>query len=179
MAVPVLTPQAARSTSILDKKLSQSSPGRWGVLAFSLLLLGGLLYIGNVLRLDLSAARLHSIFPLLLLGIALLSALAFEFVNGFLDTANAVATVIYTHSLDPYVAVVFSGILNFLGVLFSSGAVAFAIIGLLPVEIFLQISHGSGFSMVFAVLIAAILWNIGSWWKGLPVSSSHTLIGST
>ncbi len=178
MAVPVLTPQAARSTSILDKKLSQSSPGRWGVLAFSLLLLGGLLYIGNALKLDLSAARLHSIFPLLLLGIALLSALAFEFVNGFLDTANAVATVIYTHSLDPYVAVVFSGILNFLGVLFSSGAVAFAIIGLLPVEIFLQISHGSGFSMVFAVLIAAILWNIGSWWKGLPVSSSHTLIGS-
>ncbi len=178
MAVPVLTPQAARSTSILDKKLSQSSPGKWGVLAFSLLLLGGLLYIGNALKLDLSAARLHSIFPFLLLGIALLSALAFEFVNGFLDTANAVATVIYTHSLDPYVAVVFSGILNFAGVLFSSGAVAFAIIGLLPVEIFLKISHGSGFSMVFAVLIAAIVWNIGSWWKGLPVSSSHTLIGS-
>ncbi len=178
MAAPVLTPQAARTPSILDTKLSQSSPGRWGVFAFSVLLLSGLLYIGDALRLDLSSVRLHSIFPFLLLGIALLSALAFEFVNGFLDTANAVATVIYTHSLNPYIAVVFSGILNFAGVLFSSGAVAFAIIGLLPVEIFLKISHGSGFSMVFAILIAAIVWNIGSWSKGLPVSSSHTLIGS-
>ncbi|MGC9199147.1 MAG: inorganic phosphate transporter [Acidobacteriaceae bacterium] len=178
MAAPVLTSHAARNTSILDKKLAQSSPGKWSVLAFSFLLLIGLLYIGDALRLDLSQAQLHSIFPLLLLGIALLSALAFEFVNGFLDTANAVATVIYTHSLDPYVAVVYSGILNFVGVLLSSGTVAFAIIGLLPVELFLKISHGSGFSMVFAVLIAAIVWNIGSWWKGLPVSSSHTLIGS-
>ena len=116
--------------------------------------------------------------PYVLLGVALLIALGFEFVNGFHDTANAVATVIYTHSLPPNVAVVWSGFFNFLGVLVSSGAVAFGIIALLPVELILQVGSSSGFAMVFALLIAAILWNLGTWWLGLPASSSHTLIGS-
>ena len=114
----------------------------------------------------------------LLLGIALLIALGFEFVNGFHDTANAVATVIYTHSMPPNMAVVWSGVFNFIGVLVSSGAVAFGIISLLPVELILQVGSTAGFAMVFALLIAAILWNLGTWWLGLPASSSHTLIGS-
>ena len=108
---------------------------------------------------------------------ALLIALGFEFV-GFHDTANAVATVIYTHSLPAEVAVVWSGFFNFLGVLLSSGAVAFGIISLLPVELILQVGSGAGFAMVFALLIAAIVWNLGTWYFGLPASSSHTLIGS-
>ncbi|HEY0201564.1 MAG TPA: inorganic phosphate transporter, partial [Burkholderiaceae bacterium] len=119
-----------------------------------------------------------SVLAYILLGVALLIALGFEFVNGFHDTANAVATVIYTHSLPPNVAVVWSGFFNFLGVLVSSGAVAFGIISLLPVELILQVGSGSGFAMVFALLIAAIIWNLGTWWLGLPASSSHTLIGS-
>jgi PiT family inorganic phosphate transporter len=116
--------------------------------------------------------------PFLLLGVALLIALGFEFVNGFHDTANAVATVIYTHSMPANAAVVWSGFWNFLGVLFSTGAVAFGIVSLLPVELILQVGSGAGFAMVFALLIAAILWNLGTWWLGLPASSSHTLIGS-
>jgi inorganic phosphate transporter, PiT family len=116
--------------------------------------------------------------PFILLGIALLIALGFEFVNGFHDTANAVATVIYTHSLAPNVAVLWSGLWNFLGVLVSSGAVAFVIISLLPVELILQVGSHAGFAMVFALLFAAIIWNLGTWWLGLPASSSHTLIGS-
>ncbi len=119
-----------------------------------------------------------SILPYLLLGVALLTALAFEFVNGFHDTANAVATVIYTHSLEPHVAVVWSGMWNFIGVLVSTGAVAFGIVSLLPVELILQVGSQAGFAMVFALLVAAIIWNIGTWWFGLPASSSHTLIGS-
>ena len=109
---------------------------------------------------------------------ALLIALGFEFVNGFHDTANAVATVIYTHSMPAEFAVVWSGVFNFLGVMFSSGAVAFGIVSLLPVELILQVGSGAGFAMVFALLIAAIIWNLGTWWLGLPASSSHTLIGS-
>src|SRR5262249_17256130 len=100
------------------------------------------------------------------------------FVNGFHDTANAVATVIYTHSLPAEAAVLWSGFFNFLGVLVSSGAVAFGIISLLPVELILQVGTGAGFAMVFALLIAAIIWNLGTWYFGLPASSSHTLIGS-
>jgi PiT family inorganic phosphate transporter len=119
-----------------------------------------------------------SLAPFLLLGVALMIALGFEFVNGFHDTANAVATVIYTHSLPPHVAVLWSGFFNFCGVLVSSGAVAFGIISLLPVELILQVGSGAGFAMVFALLIAAILWNLGTWSLGLPASSSHTLIGS-
>jgi len=116
--------------------------------------------------------------PYILLGLALLIALGFEFVNGFHDTANAVATVIYTNSLPANFAVLWSGFFNFLGVLTSSGAVAFGIISLLPVELILQVGSSAGFAMVFALLIAAIIWNLGTWLLGLPASSSHTLIGS-
>jgi len=141
-------------------------------------LTAGLVYAGHELFLDLSSIRIGAELPYVLLGIALLIALGFEFVNGFHDTANAVATVIYTHSLPPQAAVVWSGAWNFLGVLFSSGAVAFGIIALLPVELILQVGSGAGFAMVFALLLAAILWNLGTWYLGLPASSSHTLIGS-
>ena len=108
----------------------------------------------------------------------MLIALGFEFVNGFHDTANAVATVIYTHSLAPQVAVVWSGLLQLARRLTSSGAVAFGIVSLLPVELILRSAPSAGFAMVFALLIAAIIWNLGTWWLGLPASSSHTLIGS-
>jgi inorganic phosphate transporter, PiT family len=114
----------------------------------------------------------------LFLLLALLMALSFEFVNGFHDTANAVATVIYTHSLKPWMAVTWSGLWNLIGVLTSSGAVAFAVIALLPVELVLNVGSGAGFAMVFALLISAIIWNVGTWYMGLPASSSHTLIGS-
>ncbi|BCA52891.1 phosphate transporter [Nitrospira sp. KM1] len=141
-------------------------------------LAAGLTYAGYELFLDLSSIRIGVELPYVLLGIALLIALGFEFVNGFHDTANAVATVIYTNSLPPQAAVLWSGFWNFLGVLFSSGAVAFGIIALLPVELILQVGSGAGFAMVFSLLIAAILWNLGTWYLGLPASSSHTLIGS-
>ncbi|HLK65322.1 MAG TPA: inorganic phosphate transporter [Bryobacteraceae bacterium] len=113
-------------------------------------------------------------FLLLALGLAL----SFEFVNGFHDTANAVATVIYTHSLKPTVAVVWSGCWNLIGVLSSSGGVAFGVIALLPVELVINVGSAAGFAMVFALLISAIIWNVGTWYFGLPASSSHTLIGS-
>src|SRR5437667_1424536 len=112
------------------------------------------------------------------LAMALLLALAFEFVNGFHDTANAVATVIYTKSLRASVAVIWSGIWNLLGVLSSSGAVAFAVVALLPVELVLNVGTGSGFAMVFAILLSSMIWNLGTWFLALPASSSHTLIGS-
>ena len=104
--------------------------------------------------------------------------MAFEFVNGFHDTANAVATVIYTHSMEPHVAVAWSGLCNFAGVLLSTGAVAFGIVSPLPVELILQVGSAGGFSMVFALLVAPIIWNLGTWYLGLPASRSHTLIGS-
>jgi PiT family inorganic phosphate transporter len=110
--------------------------------------------------------------------LALVLALGFEFVNGFHDTANAVATVIYTHTLKPVYAVVWSGIWNLIGVLTSSGAVAFSVVALLPVELVLNVGSGAGFAMVFSLLISAIIWNLGTWYLGLPASSSHTLIGS-
>jgi PiT family inorganic phosphate transporter len=113
-----------------------------------------------------------------MLGLALLIALGFEFVNGFHDTANAVATVIYTHSMPPVFAVVWSGVFNFLGVMFSTGAVAFGIITLLPVELILQVGNSAGYAMIFALLIAAVVWNLGTWAMGIPNSSSHALIGS-
>lgn len=112
------------------------------------------------------------------LVLALGMALAFEFVNGFHDTANAVATVIYTHSLKPGIAVVWSGLCNLLGVLTSSGTVAFSIVALLPVELVLNVGSGAGFAMVFSLLLSAIIWNLGTWYLGLPASSSHTLVGS-
>ncbi|HEY2836079.1 MAG TPA: anion permease, partial [Rhizomicrobium sp.] len=113
-----------------------------------------------------------------LLGLALLIALGFEFVNGFHDTANAVATVIYTHSMQPMVAVIWSGCWNLLGVLVSTGAVAYSVITLLPVELILQVGSGAGYAMIFALLIAAIVWNLATWALGIPNSSSHALIGS-
>jgi len=113
-----------------------------------------------------------------LLCLALALALSFEFVNGFHDTANAVATVIYTNSLKPALAVVWSGCWNLIGVLTSSGAVAFGIVALLPVELVINVGSGAGFAMVFALLVSAIIWNLGTWYLGLPASSSHTLIGS-
>lgn len=168
----------APAGSMLDQKLKNAKGGRIGVIVFSLMLVVGLIYIVSRLSVDLSAVHQASVFPYILLGLALFIALGFEFVNGFHDTANAVATVIYTHSLEPHIAVVWSGIWNFVGVLTSSGAVAYSIISLLPVELILKVSKGSGFSMVFALLVAAVLWNLATWWRGLPVSSSHTMIGS-
>jgi PiT family inorganic phosphate transporter len=141
-------------------------------------ILTGIIYVGYHLAADLSVVQDTRAYPYILLGIALLIALGFEFVNGFHDTANAVATVIYTNSMSPSLAVVWSGAFNFLGVLVSTGAVAFGIVSLLPVELILQVSSGAGFSMVFALLLAAIIWNLGTWYFGLPSSSSHTLIGS-
>ena len=139
-----------------------------------------LLFVAYSIHADIDATgtQVNSYLPYLLLFVALLIALGFEFVNGFHDTANAVATVIYTRSLPAHIAVVWSGMFNLFGVLLSSGAVAFGIVSLLPVELILQVGSSAGFAMVFALLIAAIIWNLGTWWLGLPASSSHTLIGS-
>jgi len=171
-------PATATSAShVMEAKLSRG-PGRMGMLIFGSVLIAGLIFIGTSISRDLADVRLGSSWPYVLLGIALLVALGFEFVNGFHDTANAVATVIYTHSLEPNLAVVWSGFWNFFGVVTSTGAVAFGIVSLLPVELILQVGSSAGFAMVFALLIAAILWNLGTWWFGLPASSSHSLIGS-
>ncbi len=167
----------AQSSSAVHAKLSKS-PGKVGAAIFLGALGIGFVYAGYHLISDLSVVHSPSIFPFILLGVALLVALGFEFVNGFHDTANAVATVIYTHSMDPHIAVAWSGMWNFIGVVLSTGAVAFGIISLLPVELILQVGSGAGFAMVFALLTAAIIWNLGTWWFGLPSSSSHTLIGS-
>ncbi len=145
---------------------------------FAIVVLIALGYIALQVARDLDRATVTGMRPYVLLGVALLIALGFEFVNGFHDTANAVATVIYTNSLPPKIAVVWSGLCNLAGVLVSSGTVAFAVITLLPVELILKVSSGAGFAMVFALLIAAILWNLGTWWFGLPASSSHTMVGS-
>jgi len=158
--------------------LSAHKPHPWVNILAGVVIVAGIIYAGYHLALDLSVVRYTRAYPFVLLGIALFIALGFEFVNGFHDTANAVATVIYTHSLAPNFAVVWSGTFNFLGVLVSTGAVAFGIVSLLPVELILQVGSGAGFAMVFALLIAAILWNLGTWYFGLPSSSSHTLIGS-
>jgi PiT family inorganic phosphate transporter len=166
-----------KGITLLDRKMTRTS-SRTGAVVFALTLAVSLGYIVFHVARDLDAASVTSYGPYLLLGMALLIALGFEFVNGFHDTANAVATVIYTHSLEPNIAVVLSGLCNLAGVLLSTGTVAFAVITLLPVELILQVSSGAGFAMVFALLIAAILWNLGTWWFGLPASSSHTLVGS-
>jgi PiT family inorganic phosphate transporter len=115
---------------------------------------------------------------LLFLFLALAIALGFEAVNGFHDTANAVATVIYTKSLRPQVAVVWSGLVNFLGVLLGGIAVAFSIVHLLPVDLLVHIDTGAGMAMVIALLLAAIIWNFSTWYMAIPASSSHTLIGA-
>jgi len=166
----------ARAPAV-HEKLSKK-PGMIGMIIFGIALLIGVIYSASSLISDLKAESTTSFFPFLLLGVALLVALGFEFVNGFHDTANAVATVIYTHSMEPHVAVVWSGMWNFIGVLVSTGVVAFGIISLLPVELILQVGSNAGFAMVFALLVAAIIWNLGTWYFGLPASSSHTMVGS-
>jgi PiT family inorganic phosphate transporter len=176
-ARPSVVVGAASERHTLHEKMSKG-PGKIGMLIFGGVLIAGLIYIGTSIARDLAGVQLTSAWPYVLLGIALLVALGFEFVNGFHDTANAVATVIYTHSLEPHVAVVWSGFWNFFGVVVSSGIVAFGIVSLLPVELILQVGSSAGFAMVFALLTAAIIWNLGTWWLGLPASSSHTLIGS-
>src|ERR1700756_3505877 len=179
MADAALHAEAITGASPVRPSLDRGSDPRQAIV-FLLLLGGGLLFVAYSLYSDVaeSGAKTTTFLPYLLLFVALLIALGFEFVNGFHDTANAVATVIYTHSLPAQIAVVWSGSFNFLGVLLSSGAVAFGIISLLPVELILQVGHSAGFAMVFALLIAAIIWNVGTWYLGLPASSSHTLVGS-
>ncbi len=132
------------------------------------ILAAGAIFVAYSIYVDIEATgtKVTTYLPYLLLFVALLIALGFEFVNGFHDTANAVATVIYTHSLPAEFAVMWSGFFNFLGVLFSTGAVAFGIVSLLPVELILQVSSGAGFAMVFALLIAAIVWNLATWYFG-------------
>ncbi|MGC3819860.1 inorganic phosphate transporter [Acinetobacter sp. G11] len=145
---------------------------------FLTVIISTLVYIGFQLSTDLAHVPALSLYSVILLATALLIALGFEFVNGFHDTANAVATVIYTNALSAPVAVMWAGFCNFLGVMVASGAVAYGIIALLPVELIMNVGSGAGFAMVFAMLIAAILWNLGTWFLGIPASSSHTLIGS-
>lgn len=115
---------------------------------------------------------------IIFLVLCLVLACTFEFVNGFHDTANAVATVIYTNSMKPTVAVVYSGFLNFLGVMTGGIAVAMGIINLLPMEVLVDNNVYHGISMILALLLSAIIWNLGTWFFGLPASSSHSLIGS-
>jgi len=169
--------QVPSVTKAVHSKINRG-PHKAGIFAFAVLIAVGIVYTLAHLISDISHVHHPASFAFLLLAVALLVALGFEFVNGFHDTANAVATVIYTHSLDPHVAVAWSGLWNFLGVVLSTGIVAFSIISLLPVELILQVGSGAGFAMVFALLTAAIIWNLGTWWLGLPASSSHTLIGS-
>ena len=170
---------AAESVGSPKPKLDQPI-NPMGLILFFGVLAAGLLFVAYSLYVDVeeTGTKVTTYLPFMLLFIALIIALGFEFVNGFHDTANAVATVIYTHSLPASIAVVWSGFFNFLGVLISSGAVAFGIVSLLPVELILQVGSAAGFAMVFALLIAAIIWNLGTWYLGLPASSSHTLIGS-
>ncbi|NBT62260.1 MAG: anion permease [Planctomycetia bacterium] len=115
---------------------------------------------------------------LLFLLFALTIAFGFEFINGFHDTANAVTTVIYTKSLPATPAVIYSGFLNFLGVMVGGTSVAFSIVNLLPVDLLIDASGGKALVMVLSLLIGGIIWNLGTWFIGLPVSTSHTLIGS-
>lgn len=115
---------------------------------------------------------------IIFLVICLLLACTFEFVNGFHDTANAVATVIYTNSMKPTTAVVYSGILNFIGVMTGGIGVAMGIVNLLPMEVLVDSNVYHGIAMILALLLSAIIWNLGTWYFGLPASSSHTLIGS-
>src|SRR5580698_6645909 len=163
-----------RGAPKLDHK---SSP--IGAVVFFCLLAAGLGYGIHGLLDDIQSVHEPLAFGVFaLLGLALLIALGFDFVNGFPDTANAVATVIYTHSMQPMVAVIWSGCWNLLGVLASTGAVAYSVITLLPVELILQVGSGAGYAMIFALLIAAIAWNLATWALGIPNSSSHALIGS-
>src|ERR1700759_1944762 len=115
---------------------------------------------------------------LILFFTCLLCVVGFEFVNGFHDTANAVATVIYTKALKPVYAIPWSGTFNFLGVFLGGVAVAMGILKLLPLDDLMKLPVGVGACMVLAVLLASIVWNLGTWYLGIPCSSSHTLIGA-
>ena len=158
----------------LDKPLHPA--GRW---VFVAILIGGVAYaIVSILTETHQVGESLAIGAFLFLGLALLVALGFEFVNGFHDTANAVATVIYTHAMSPPVAVVWSGVWNFIGVMVSSGAVAYSIITLLPVDLILHVGSAAGYAMIFGLLLAAVIWNLATWFVGIPNSSSHALIGS-
>jgi PiT family inorganic phosphate transporter len=178
MANSTVIDPLAIETPARSSPLGAHKPSPWFNVLAVVVVIAGIIYAGYHLADDLSVVHETRAYPFILLGIALAIALGFEFVNGFHDTANAVATVIYTNSMSPNLAVIWSGTFNFLGVLVSTGAVAFSIVSLLPVELILQVSSGPGFAMVFALLIAAILWNLSTWYFGLPSSSSHTLIGS-
>ena len=176
------------ATNVLDipESASQSTARRFDKpthpvarLLFVVLLVAGFGYAGFSIVSDThQVGEQLATGVFLFLALALLIALGFEFVNGFHDTANAVATVIYTNSMPANLAVVWSGFFNFLGVMLSSGAVAYSIITLLPVDLVLNVGSGAGFAMIFALLLAAVLWNLATWYVGLPNSSSHTLIGS-
>ncbi|WP_380786424.1 inorganic phosphate transporter [Sphingomonas sp. R86521] len=167
-------PASAPAGPRLDHSLHPAS--RWVFLA---VLIGGLGYAGFSVFVDTAQVGESLAFgAFAFLALALVIALGFEFVNGFHDTANAVATVIYTHSMPAPLAVVWSGFFNFLGVVLSSGAVAYSIVTLLPVDLILNVGSAGGFAMIFALLLAAILWNLATWFVGLPNSSSHALIGS-
>jgi PiT family inorganic phosphate transporter len=113
-----------------------------------------------------------------LLIFALVMVIMFEATNGFHDAANAVATVIYTKSLQPGQAIILSGLMNFVGVLVGGIAVAYALVELLPADVLSPPDGGPAVAMLVALFIAALSWNIGTWWLGLPNSSSHCLIGS-
>jgi len=126
----------------------------------------------------LTSASSLPLMSLLFLLFALAIAFGFEFINGFHDTANAVTTVIYTKSLPATPAVIYSGFLNFLGVMVGGTSVAFSIVNLLPVDLLIDASGGKALVMVLSLLIGGIIWNLGTWVIGLPVSTSHTLIGS-
>ncbi|PIJ50428.1 anion permease [Erwinia sp. OLTSP20] len=114
----------------------------------------------------------------LLLVLALLFVLFYEAINGFHDTANAVATVIYTRAMRARLAVGMAGLFNFFGVLLGGLSVAYAIVHMLPIDLLLNVGSAQGLAMVFSLLLAAIIWNLSTWYLGLPASSSHTLIGS-
>ena len=178
MATTYSAPPESVARASNGPRLDTSLPaaGRWAFLA---VLLGGLAYAGVSIFVDTAqVGETMATGVFLFLGLALLIALGFEFVNGFHDTANAVATVIYTNAMPAPLAVMWSGAWNFLGVMVSSGAVAYSIITLLPVDLILHVGSNAGFAMIFALLLAAVIWNLATWFVGLPNSSSHALIGS-
>src|SRR5262245_63487777 len=154
LQAPPIEPAARGSRPNLDKGFNPLT-----AIVFFGVLAAGFLYVIYSVYSDVeeTGTKINAFLPYAMLFIALLIALGFEFVNGFHDTANAVATVIYTHSLPAEMAVVWSGLFNFLGVLTSTGAVAFGIVSLLPVELILHVGRSAGFGMVFALLIARIL----------------------
>lgn len=178
MASTALAGGESLASQRYDHGIYRPAPG-WARWVFLGLLLGGFLYAAVSVLADTQAVGEQlATGVFLFLAVALLIALGFEFVNGFHDTANAVATVIYTNAMPAPVAVVWSGVWNFLGVMTSSGAVAYSILTLLPVELILNVGSTAGYAMIFALLIAAVTWNLATWYVGLPNSSSHALIGS-